>query len=58
MHYQISKSCNGMWNIWARPMTELREGYWLHHSTHKSRKIALQYATILAGWSGKIEILN
>lgn len=58
MHYQISKSSNGMWSIWAKPLDETREGYWLRHSKHKTRKIALQYASVLAGWSGKIEILN
>jgi hypothetical protein len=57
MHYQIKKMPNAQWVIWSRPLNETREGYWHKHSIHKSRKIAMQYAAMLAGWSGKIEII-
>jgi hypothetical protein len=58
MHYQIKKLDVNRWIIWAKPINGSRDGYWTKHSTHKSRKIALQYASVLAGWAGKIEILN
>jgi hypothetical protein len=58
MHYQISKASNGLWNIWAKPLAEQREGHWMKHSQHKTLKQAKTYASVLAGWSGKVEIIK
>lgn len=58
MQYQIEKHKSGMWVIWSKPLDETREGYWLKHSQHKTRKAAMNYATLLAGWSGKVELIK